>query len=160
MEEYVQHQNDNIEYIEALGCMTFLALQSLLHRNWTIADMETNFLPALEVGQCKIYFYDNGFPKAFITWALLDDESHNQLKTDGITPPLEKWSSGKHVWFIDLITPDGKSLQIVRDIQRNYFPNVQCHSIRRNSDGTIRRISNWRNIIKTDNHRALQKPAL
>ncbi|WP_273795169.1 toxin-activating lysine-acyltransferase [Brucella intermedia] len=127
--------------------MTHLALQSPLHRGWNIADIETNFLPPLQYGQCKIYFYETGLPRAFITWALLDDDTHNQLQIDGITPPPEKWVSGKHVWFIDLIAPHGDALRVVRDIQRNHFPGIQCHSIRRNLDGSIRRRSDWRNIV-------------
>jgi len=132
--------------MDALGSMTFLALQSPLHRGWLISDMEKNFIPALKTGQCKIYFHGPGSPKAFVTWALLDDATHQKLMSDGLTPDEIKWSSGSNLWFIDVVAPYGHASMVIRDMRKNHFSGQNGYSIKRNSDGSIHRIKKWRNI--------------
>lgn len=135
-----------IDFKAALGSMVWLSFHSPLHRNWPIASLEDNFWPALKHGQCKIY-YDGEQPNAFVTWALLDHPSHNRLLADGLTPGVDKWNSGKNLWFIDIVAPFGNALGVIRDLQRNYFSEYNAHSIKRNSDGTIARIKKWRNYL-------------
>jgi len=80
-----------IGFLEAFGAMTFLSFNSDLHRNWYVSDLAVNFVPALQTGQVKIFFDEmNGAPTAFVTWALLDDETHEQLLADGLTSANRK----------------------------------------------------------------------
>ncbi|MBB3286906.1 MULTISPECIES: toxin-activating lysine-acyltransferase [unclassified Rhizobium] len=132
--------------MDALGCMAFLALQSPLHRRWLVADMETNFVPALKAGQCKIYFFGPDNPKAFVTWALVDEERHLKLMSDGLTPHESKWASGDNLWFIDVVAPYGDAAMVIRDMRQNHFSGQNGYSIKRNPDGSINRIKKWRNI--------------
>lgn len=131
---------------DAFGNMMLLALQSPLHRNWRIRDLETNFMPALKTGQCKVYFFNSDSPKAFATWALVDDISHAQLMADGVTPEASKWASGSHLWFIDVVAPYGDAAMVIRDLRRNHFSGQNGNSIKRNQDGSINRIKRWRNV--------------
>jgi cytolysin-activating lysine-acyltransferase len=132
--------------MDALGSMVFLALQSPLHRRWLISDMERNFIPALKTGQCKIYFYGPDNPKAFVTWALVDDAAHLKLMADGLTPHESKWASGDKLWFIDVVAPHGDAGMVIRDMRKNHFSGQNGYSIKRNPDGSINRIKKWRNI--------------
>ncbi|KQZ63106.1 hypothetical protein ASD54_01610 [Rhizobium sp. Root149] len=132
--------------MEALGSMTALALQSPLHRYWRISDIQANFLPALKSGQCKIYFDGPNDPIAFVTWALLDDAAHEKLLSDGVTPNAGQWSSGSYLWFIDIVAPYGDAAKVIRDMRENYFSGKNGYSIKRNLDGSINRIKQWRNI--------------
>lgn len=132
--------------LESLGSMIFLAVNSPVHRSWLISDVETNFLPALRTGQCKIYFAAPEKPIAFVTWAIIDDSTHSQLLEDGLTPHESKWASGKNLWFIDVVAPFGDSVKVIRDMRENYFSGQNAHSIRRNTDGSIKRFQRWRNV--------------
>ena len=141
-------KNGPLGYFDALGMVTALAMASDFHRDWFISDIDYNVVPALRVGQCKIYLDDHRQPTAFVTWALVDEESHEQLRLCGRTPPLEKWSSGQHLWFVDAIAPFGSPFHIIRDLQRNHFAHLsQAHAVRRNPDGSIKRIQIWRNRV-------------
>ncbi len=54
------------------------------------------------------------------------------------------WQNGKYVWFIDCVAPYGHAAGMVRDMQRNIFPNQHyCYAVRRNEDGEIRKITRW-----------------
>ncbi len=131
---------------EALGMMTALAMECR-YRNWSIADLETNVLPALRCGQSKIYLDRNEWPGAFITWALVNDECHHVLMRDGRNPPDDRWCAGPHLWFIDIVAPFVSPYSIVRDMQRNRFPGcARAHSIRRNAAGEVARVNVWCNL--------------
>lgn len=140
-----QKTPDNIDFFEALGLMTTVAMASE-YRTWTILEIERYLVPALRVGQCKIYFDDHGNPSAFVTWAMLDDESHQALLDSGRNPPPDRWASGTNLWFMDIVVPFGNLLSIVRDLQRS-FPGHHAHSIRRNADGSVRHVNRWRNTL-------------
>lgn len=136
----------SVDFFSALGCMDFLALDSQLHQSWPVVSVEDKFLPALEQGQCKIY-YSQDKPSAFVIWAFVDDATHQRLLKDGVTPDSSKWNSGDNLWFIDIVAPFGNALCIVRDLQRNHFPGHHAHSIKRNPNGSIARIKRWRNRV-------------
>ena len=137
---------DRTGSFEALGVITALALASTYHRIWQVRDIEHNILPAIAAGQYKIYLNDERRPAAFVTWAFVDDDSHQNLIQHGHTPPADKWCSGGRLWFIDLLAPFGGAHHVIRDLQRNHFPHLAvARSIRRNTDGTIRRVNIWRN---------------
>lgn len=128
--------------------MVALAFESEFHRTWAITDVERNLIPAILLGQYKFYFIEGDRPRAFATWALVDDEIHRQLLLDGSTPEIDKWNSGENLWFIDIIAPFGDALSVVRDLQRVVFPKADgAHSIYRNSDGSVRRYRRWRNAL-------------
>ncbi|WP_439500235.1 toxin-activating lysine-acyltransferase [Bosea sp. (in: a-proteobacteria)] len=136
----------SISHFEALGMMTELALHSPLHRNWSIADIGRNFLPALRVGQCKIYFDERRSPISFVTWALVDDACHEALRLRGETPAHDRWASGARLWFIDVVAPFGDARHLIRDLQRNHFAHLdRAHAVRRHIDGSFKRIQTWRN---------------
>lgn len=136
----------SIGHFEALGMMTELALHSPIHRNWSIADIGRNLAPALRVGQCKIYFDERRLPISFATWALVDDECHEALRLRGETPAPDRWASGDHLWFIDVVAPFGDARHLIRDLQRNHFADIgRAHAVRRNLDGGFKRIQIWRN---------------
>ncbi|CEJ09887.1 Hemolysin-activating lysine-acyltransferase HlyC [bacterium YEK0313] len=140
--------DQQIGYFEALGMLTELALHSALHRNWFVADIGINLVPALRTGQCKIYFDEHRMPTSFATWALVHDDDHKALRNHGRTPPPDRWASGAHLWFIDVVAPFGNVREIVRDLQRRHFPHLPvAHAVRRNVDGSMRRIQTWHNAM-------------
>lgn len=133
-----------INPIMALGAMVVLMLQSPLHRRWLIWDIERNLGPALRVGQYKLYQNEHGEFCAFITWAFLDEKNHQSMLETGELLPNADWQTGKYVWFIDYVAPYGHTAHIVRDMQRNIFPDQRYfYAVRRNEDGGIRKIARW-----------------
>lgn len=131
---------------EALGMIIAVAMDSH-YSDWSIYEVERHIVPALKSGQCKIYVNDDVGPAAFVTWAFLDDECHEAMLSHGRNPPADRWAAGKHLWVMDIVAPYGDAPRIVRDLQRNLFPNMHGHSIRRDPDGRVVRIAKWRNAL-------------
>ena len=138
--------NRRLGPFEALGMMTALAMECR-YRRWSVIDLEVNILPALRCGQSKIYLDPEQRPMGFLTWALVDEECHHALMMEGRNPPDDRWCSGPHLWFVDIVSPFGSPYPIVRDMQRNGFPDfARAYSIKRNAAGEIVRVNVWRNL--------------
>ncbi|MDP9630341.1 UNVERIFIED_ORG: cytolysin-activating lysine-acyltransferase [Ensifer adhaerens] len=142
----VSKQSNSFNLFEVLGMMAVVAMDSD-YRNWSLAEIEAYLVPALDAGQYKVYINDEGRPTAFVTWALVDDECHGALVKHGSNPPANRWCSGRNLWFMDIVAPYGNALHVIRDLQRNYFPDMHAHSIKRNEDGSVKRIKVWRNAL-------------
>ncbi len=136
---------ERVPFFEALGMITSLMMNSR-YESWLVSDIACNIMPALRVGQCKIYFDGTGAPSAFVTWACVDDASHDALRLEGRNPPPEKWTSGRNLWVIDLVAPFGNTFYVIKqDLYRSHFKGYDvAHAIRRNPDGSVRRIQVWR----------------
>ncbi|TIV64839.1 MAG: toxin-activating lysine-acyltransferase [Mesorhizobium sp.] len=131
---------------ESLGMIVSICANSN-YRIWSIADIKSFIVPAVNVGQCKIYFDGENWPIAFVTWALVNEEYHDALLREGANPPAKEWNSGANLWFMDIVAPPMLTLHIIRDMQRNYFSNRHAHSIRRNPDGSVKRVQFWKNAL-------------
>ncbi|WP_342356076.1 toxin-activating lysine-acyltransferase [Bartonella queenslandensis] len=115
-----------------------------LHLRWRIWDIERNLGPALQTGQYKLYKNERGEFCAFTTWAFLDEKNHQSMFEKGEFLSNANWKGGKYMWFIDYVAPYGHASRIVRDMQRNIFPDQHyCYAVRRNEDGGIRKITRW-----------------
>lgn len=131
---------------EAFGVMACIAMDSG-YVDMTLGEASLYLVPPLTVSQFKIYINDRGEPDAFVTWALVDDACHEAMLADGRNPPPNCWHSGPHLWFIDIVAPHRNTRQIIRDLQRNHFPDRHAHSIKRNPDGSVKRVKVWRNAL-------------
>jgi cytolysin-activating lysine-acyltransferase len=133
-------------FFEILGMMTAISLDTH-YRNYSLEQLGSYLIPPLDARQFKVYLDDKGRPAAFVTWALVDGQHHRALHDQGINPPPGKWSSGSNLWFTDLVAPAGDVRAIVRDIQKNIFPDRHAYSIRRNAVGGVKRICIWKNAL-------------
>lgn len=135
-------------FFEIFGMMTAVAIDSD-YNQLTVRELGSYLVPALDAGQYKVYLNNLGRPSAFVTWAFVDDECHQILSESGINPPPNRWRAGPNLWFMDIVAPFGDARTIVRDLQRNHFPDLRAHSIKRNADGSIKRVKVWKNLLAT-----------
>lgn len=90
------------------GEMTWLLSQSVLHRAFTIADLEWLVMPALLHEQFYL-FRDGDKPVGLAIWAKCGSAAVKKLDKGMIEPEnrlsLEEWTNGDQVWLVDLIAP-------------------------------------------------------
>jgi len=70
------------------------------YNNHTREELFNYLLQPFNLNQCKI-FYKNNKPSAFVSWAFLDEEYEEHLKT---TLDVNNWNCGDRVWLIDLVS--------------------------------------------------------
>ena len=112
---------DEQEPIKSIGSMmgeiVWLMTQSPVHKHLSLADLEWALMPAIILGQYKIY-REGKKPMAAALWGYLDEKAEERLKAAGRLAPQD-WGNnaqlseedglvrqdGGTLWLIELITP-------------------------------------------------------
>jgi len=137
----------NGEVLDQYLCVGYaveLLAQSNYHKQFPmVAYVYEDILQPFELGQIRFYLDDNHAPTGFVTWAWLSTKIRDDVHESG--RPLEdgEWQSGEHLYFNDFVAPYNNMKPIVQDVAKNVFPDQIGTSLRRNMDGSVRRINKW-----------------
>ena len=134
----------NIDYYASAGFALELLAQSKYHKQYKLGDyFRTEILPALWARQARFYLTEDGIPTAMITWAWLNQDVEKDIHETGRALTRNEWNCGDRLFFNDWITPYSNIREVVYDMTHNIFPNEIATSLRRNQDGSVRRINRW-----------------
>ena len=137
----------NIDYYAANGYALELLAQSEYHQRHPLGDyFRTEILPALWANQARFYLTDEGLPTAMVTWAWLSEDVETDIHATGRALAQEEWNCGGRLFFNDWITPYDNIRDVLHDMTHNIFPNEVATSLRRNPDGSVRRINRWTGV--------------
>jgi cytolysin-activating lysine-acyltransferase len=137
----------SIDYFASVGYALELLAQSPYHRQHKLGDyFRAEVLPALWAGQCRFYVTQEGLPTAMVTWAWLSAEVEREIHASGRSLSRSEWACGDRLFFNDWITPYGNIREVAHDMTHNIFPDQIATSLRRNMDGSVRRINRWTGV--------------
>ena len=137
----------NIDYYASTGYALELLSKSPYHRQHPFGRyFRTEILPALWHSQVKFYVSKDLVPTAMVTWAWLNEDVEREILATGRALSAEEWASGERLFFNDWITPYGNIRGVAHDMTHNVFPDEVATSLRRNPDGSVRRINRWTGI--------------
>ena len=130
--------------IGQLGKLSWLWMNSSLHREWTVALAARFLLPPIALNQIEIIERD-GMPVAYCSWAWLSEQAEvgYLLKPSGITE--NDWNCGDRLWFVDWVAPFGAadSWQL-RSLMAERFPDEVARAIRVKRDSTRARVMEFK----------------
>lgn len=133
-----------IDHYASVGFALELLAQSPYHKQHALGDyFRVEILPALWFRQCRFYLTEDQIPTAMVTWAWLSEDVEHQIHTTGRALAEDDWNCGDRLFFNDWITPYGNIREIVHEMTHEIFPNEVATGIRRNSDGSVKRINRW-----------------
>jgi cytolysin-activating lysine-acyltransferase len=109
------------EFSKLLGEVCWLMSRVAHRRHMFMADLEWLVMPALALGQARLYRNDKGDPISFVSWATVSDEVNERLKSGvaRLAPP--EWRSGPHLWVFDLLTPFGGAKETLDMLNKTVF---------------------------------------
>lgn len=137
----------NIDYYTSVGYALELLAQSDYHRQQKLGDyFRAEILPALWCGQTRFYLTNEGIPTAMVTWAWLSEMVQRDVHNSGRALAPEEWTCGDRLFFNDWITPYGNIRDVLHDMTHNIFPDEVATSLRRNPDGSVRRVNRWTGV--------------
>jgi cytolysin-activating lysine-acyltransferase len=90
------------------------------HRHVFAGDFEWLVIPALANRQFRLFRRDN-VPLAYVSWAFLSEETEERFKRGEVKLAPKEWTAGDRVWIVDLVTPYGAELQILKDLDDSVF---------------------------------------
>lgn len=127
------------EQISALGWLSFLASFCPLHREYKGSALAALFIPALNNDCVRFFRNDDGQICAALIWARLSDEVSERMVFDSTPPAPHEWSSGKNLWFLDILAPFNHGKIIARHIARQP-PEGPFFFARLGPDGMVRKV--------------------
>ncbi len=137
----------NLDEYTQVGFALELLAQSDYHQQYSVGDyFRTEILPPIWTNQVRFYLTAEGVPTAMMTWAWLSQEVEQEMHQTGRSLEQDEWQSGERLFFNDWIAPYGNIRSVMHDIATNVFPDKTATSIRRNMDGSIRKINYWTGI--------------
>jgi cytolysin-activating lysine-acyltransferase len=102
---------DLLQTTKAFFDMVGVMMRSAPQRHLFLADLEWFLLPALSLGQYKIYG-DGKQVQSFADWATLSEAVEKRLIADGTKLRPSDWRSGERLWLIELVGPNINSKQV------------------------------------------------
>ncbi|MGF1748667.1 MULTISPECIES: toxin-activating lysine-acyltransferase [Vibrio] len=115
----------NEKEMQLIGEVSWLLLQSEVHRDYPLHVLESRFLNAIRMGQCR-FFYDEQGPIGIVTWAQVTREWHEKLTDDDVWLPEVEWNRGNYLWFMDFVAPFGNCTAIRRSLSQQFSHKDQA----------------------------------
>jgi cytolysin-activating lysine-acyltransferase len=134
-----------IDNYASAGFALELLAQSPYHRQHKLGNyFRAEIFPAIWAQQARFYLSEQGIPHAMVTWAWINEEVELDIHLTGRALKNDEWRCGDRLFMNDWVSPYGGLRYYVRDMMNNVFPDVEfASSLRRNSDGSVRRINRW-----------------
>lgn len=131
---------DMLTPIATLGAATSVMLASPMHRHVFLTELEWLLVPAIGLGQIRVFHHDT-VPVAFATWAFLSADVSKRFRQGmGRLKPNE-WHCGDELWLVELCAPYGGVKELVDDLVTNTFAGRKVNTIRPGADGTSFQVS-------------------
>ena len=145
-----QQSEASVTDANALGCITLLLLGVDAYRPLRLDTLRAWVIPAITLRQFRIFYDHRGFPCGFVTWAFLSEDVETCFSNgSGCALHLSEWNEGDRLWIVDFVAKPLFGRAIVSHIRENMFPRFrECKSLRRNVNGSIRRVSTWRRCVE------------
>ncbi|MGB4788229.1 MAG: toxin-activating lysine-acyltransferase [Lentibacter algarum] len=133
-------QHESMEkQISALGWLSFLASFCPLHRSYQGGALAEIFVPAINNDCVRFFKNDAGQICAALIWARLSDDVSERMVFERKPPQASEWTSGKNLWFLDILAPFNHGTLIARHIARQP-PDGPFFFARLGPDGQVRKI--------------------
>ncbi|MXY35154.1 MAG: toxin-activating lysine-acyltransferase [Boseongicola sp. SB0676_bin_33] len=133
-----------IDLYAGVGYALELLARSEYHGTRRLGDyFRSEILPALRCGQSRFHVTKDCVPTAMVTWAWLSKEVEREVHATGRALSRNEWQCGDRLFINDWIAPHGNIRTLTHDIGNNVFPDDVATSLRRNPDGSVRRVNRW-----------------
>ena len=145
-------QSLKFDALTALGMTIQQLATSPYHQQFKLSYyLPVEILPPLKVEQYRCFLGAEGKAQGIVAWAWLNDVANKEVHISGRALAASEWSSGPHLFFNDWITVPEVFRATMTHMTHKVFPNATASSLRRNLDGSIRRINKWigRNLQKS-----------
>lgn len=111
-----------------LGPALWLYARDPLKKFTFIADLDWALLPPVILDQCRLYT-KNGIPFAFFTWALVNDDIDQRLRSGVPRIAPHEWKNGPHLWLIDIVAPFGETEEMITELGKAQFAGQKISAL-------------------------------
>lgn len=119
---------NSLAKLPIMGPALWLYARDPMKKFMFMADIDWAILPAVILDQCRLYTKE-GIPFAFFTWALVNDAIDQRLRSGTPRIAPNEWQSGEHLWLVDVVTPFGKTEEMIDELRNAQFPGMRISAL-------------------------------
>lgn len=139
----LQEAQNSLSKLPIMGPALWLYARDPLKKFMFMADADWALLPPVILDQCRLYTREN-IPFAFFTWALVNDAIDQRLRSGTPRIAPHEWQSGEHLWLVDVVTPFGKTDEMIAELLKAQFPGKKvCALLPDPQQGNQLRVREW-----------------
>lgn len=133
------------EYFAKVGIVASLMGASVRYCTYPVACIALWLEPAIRHDQIHIFRNESGTPIGYITWAwLAPDTEHRMINNPNVLLHISEWDEGDRLWILDFVLISGNVRTRIREAMHLFKQDAWAKSVRRNNDGTVRKVTTWR----------------
>lgn len=139
------HEACLTEYFAKVGIVASLMGASPRYCTYPVACIALWLEPAIRHEQFYIFRNESAAPVGYVTWAwLAADTEHRLLNDPDVLLHISEWNEGDRLWILDFVLISGDVRSRIREAAGLFKQSACARSVRRNDDGTVRRVTTWR----------------
>jgi len=119
---------NSLSKLPIMGPALWLYARDPMKKFMFMADIDWAILPPVILDQCRLYTKE-GIPFAFFTWALVSDVVDQRLRSGTPRIAPNEWQSGPHLWLVDVVTPFGKTEEMIDELRNAQFPDTKISAL-------------------------------
>lgn len=124
----LKEAQNSLAKLPIMGPALWLYARDPLKKFMFMADIDWAILPPVILDQCRLYTKD-GIPFAFFTWALVGDVVDQRLRSGTPRIAPHEWQSGQHLWLVDVVTPFGKTEEMINELRSTQFSGLKISAL-------------------------------
>ncbi len=134
MAETEQQNQPSDTFGQVLGEVVWLMMQSPLHKEFFLYELESMVLRPMALQQFQIY-RNNNQPGAVVFWAKVSNEVEQRLMQGNARMKGPDWQSGEKYWVVDVVAPFGKAEEVLADVHKKIVPDGSLFYLKTNIQG-------------------------
>jgi cytolysin-activating lysine-acyltransferase len=129
----------------ALGLAVDAMAKSDDYCQYPIACVTLWIEPAIRHEQIHFFRDESGKVCGYMTWAWLAEDAERRLLHDpNVLLHISEWNEGDRLWILDFLVHTGEVRMWIREARDLFGGVTQANSLRRRSDGSIRKVTAWK----------------
>ncbi|WP_435626593.1 protein-lysine palmitoyltransferase [Candidatus Ferrigenium straubiae] len=124
----LKEAQNSLAKLPIMGPALWLYARDPMKKFMFVGDIDWAILPPVILDQCRLYTKD-GIPFAFFTWALVNDAIDQRLRSGTPRIAPNEWKSGTHLWLVDVVTPFGKTEEMIDELRKAQFPGQKISAL-------------------------------
>ena len=131
--------------LTALGMVVYLLATSPYHKKFSLPSyLPIEIIPPIQCRQFYCFVDEQGNPVGLVTWAWLSKITQQNVHDYGRALLGNEWVQGSNLFFNDWIVDARVFRSVMGYMTKEIFPNEVASSLRRNQDGSVRRVNKWK----------------
>lgn len=144
----LEEAKNSLAKLPIMGPALWLYARDPMKKFMFMADIDWAILPAVILDQCRLYTKE-GIPFAFFTWALVSDAIDQRLRSGTPCIAPNEWQSGEHLWLVDVVTPFGKTEEMIEELRNAQFPDMKISALLPDpQQGNQIKLREWERVSK------------